>query len=757
MPGKAREGNGSPTAAELRLDELFGQSKPWAGRRDWQPERLDVHADLHDPDQEIRASHLAQRLIDPPDEGGWRLFSRGGAQPPVIRIEDAVITGALDLRAGDLPFLLEFVRCRFDEPPDLRQAHIAGMVFHSCRLPGMRARNLTTANDVVVTTCTSTATITLTDAELGGSLELKDSELSSTEAEALHAERLSVKGALLAVRIRVSGELRIPGADIGGNLNLAGAELHNPDGTALNANGIRVNGSLRAGVDPNRGGTLTASGLIYLPSATVAGDVRMRGATLDPGNPRSHRDGSTYDDPVTTLILDRADVAGDVRLDEDFRSTGTIRMVSAKVGGDLRMAGADIDLSATSAPNAVERPPRAMHLDGLHVGGNLEASGLTLRGQLRMIDATVSGSFQLNNSLLVGPRTDTVQANRIQVGSNFACRTAEIIGSLQLQGAKIGANLDLRSVTLSKPAWHPHRRTYKSSLDVRASHIGRDLVCAEGSRAFSSEGELQLRRAVIGRQVNLYGCSLGEDNVINAINAFGLSTQEFVMRPAEPPRGRVLLRQARCELLDDNATLWAASGGVDVEDFTYDNFAEPVEPTDQTRVRERLEWLRTTSASSYQPGPYDQLATVFRENGNEEHAVTVLIEKQRRRYQAIAATSGRLLGLPVHLWSLLQRVTVNYGYRPMRALLWLVLFAAAGTAWFGSRKPLDPINAEDNPVWNPFLYTVDQLVPIVNLGHDVMWQAKGHSQWITVVLIAVGWILATTVAAGISRALRRER
>ncbi len=92
----------------------------------------------------------------------------------------------------------------------------------------------------------------------------------------------------------------------------------------------------------------------------------------------------------------------------------------------------------------------------------------------------------------------------------------------------------------------------------------------------------------------------------------------------------------------------------------------------------------------------------------------------------------------------------------MRALAWLLLFGVAGSVWFLGH-PLTPINAEDNPVWNPVLYTVDQLVPIINLGHDVMWQAKDESQWITVGLIAVGWILATTVAAGLTRALRRER
>jgi hypothetical protein len=54
------------------------------------------------------------------------------------------------------------------------------------------------------------------------------------------------------------------------------------------------------------------------------------------------------------------------------------------------------------------------------------------------------------------------------------------------------------------------------------------------------------------------------------------------------------------------------------------------------------------------------------------------------------------------------------------------------------------------------LYTLDLLVPIVDFGHKNRWQISGPSQWISVLLIAAGWILATTVAAGVTRMLRRN-
>jgi hypothetical protein len=50
---------------------------------------------------------------------------------------------------------------------------------------------------------------------------------------------------------------------------------------------------------------------------------------------------------------------------------------------------------------------------------------------------------------------------------------------------------------------------------------------------------------------------------------------------------------------------------------------------------------------------------------------------------------------------------------------------------------------------------MDLLLPIIDLGQDNMWRMVGPSQWIADVLIAAGWILATTVAAGATRLLKR--
>jgi hypothetical protein len=283
-------------------------------------------------------------------------------------------------------------------------------------------------------------------------------------------------------------------------------------------------------------------------------------------------------------------------------------------------------------------------------------------------------------------------------------------------------------------------------------------------------------RATIGRQLTFAGAELGLDGQgHSALNAFGAQTQELALTLARPPHGRITLRQMRCASLGDNEALWQATGGVDLDSFRYDSLTVAIDLADDAAVVRRLQWLRAAEGDIYRPGPYDQLAAMLRSVGNEEHADTVMIEKQRRRYVALAR-GFRVLGPFVACWSWLQRSMVGYGYRPSRALGWLFLLLVIGTLWFWlypahcvpvtgaggdpatfANYRFCPItNQDDHLVWNPFLFTLDLLIPIVDFGNKSRWALTGASQWFSAGLIAAGWILATTVAAGVTRMLRRQ-
>ena len=96
-------------------------------------------------------------------------------------------------------------------------------------------------------------------------------------------------------------------------------------------------------------------------------------------------------------------------------------------------------------------------------------------------------------------------------------------------------------------------------------------------------------------------------------------------------------------------------------------------------------------------------------------------------------------------WSRLQDLTVGYGYQPWRAALWLALLLAVGSIVFHISPPaaLQPSAA---PHFNPVIYTLDLLLPVVNLG-KYAFNPAGAEQWFSYALIAAGWLFATTIAA----------
>jgi hypothetical protein len=162
-------------------------------------------------------------------------------------------------------------------------------------------------------------------------------------------------------------------------------------------------------------------------------------------------------------------------------------------------------------------------------------------------------------------------------------------------------------------------------------------------------------------------------------------------------------------------------------------------------VGRRLDWLRR-SPDGYAPQPYEQLAEVYRTNGQDVEARRVLLEKHRRR-RATLRWPGRLAG---HLLDGL----VGYGYRTWLAGLWLIGCWALGAAAFAGWPPTarDPADAPDR---NPALYALDLLLPIIDLGHDSAWRPVGATQYVAAALVVMGWVLTTAVVASLSRLVNR--
>ena len=671
---------------------------------------------------------------------------------PALRLRRANVTGALRLTGAKIEVPVELRGCVFAHVPDLRMAEFAGLALTGSRVPGLRAGNIRVAADLLLDDgFISHGPVHLTDAQIGGSLRLSAGRLRGAGGRALIADRIVVEGACYARRLHTDGEVRLPGARITGNLDLGGADLSSPTGDAFDATGVTVGGSFLAGRH-NAGPDIAfaAAGRVLIAGARVGGDLVFSGAMLrrdvtapDPGfAPDESRmpviPGGIVDGSAC-LVADRINVEGNLELDDGLRTDGTVRLPNAVVGGYLRLSGARLSAPPGSADHGI-----ALLGDGMDVSGDLEArdngrGALACGGQMRLVDAHVRGSASLSGVDLELPGGYALLGDRLRIGGELYLRGARCAGSIRLPDAEIGATLDCTGAKLESPR---RRRdgTARPSLDARSASVGKDMVCSDG---FSAAGGVRIRRMAALKSVQFVGAVLGstDSDPRYALNAYGLTTPELVLRLTDPPAGRVRLAQADVGAFADSAPLWEAVGGLDLDGFDYQKMSD----TRVIDVRTRLRWLEKVMPD-YAPGPYEQLAAAYRRAGDEELSEQVLMARQRRRY-----SESNLLG---RVWGVLQGWTVGFGYRPWLAVCWLVLFAVLGGAWFAVHEP-PPVDDGQNPVFNPWLFAADTLLPIVNLGQDGYWRLEGASQWISSGLVAVGWILATTAAAGAARILKR--
>jgi hypothetical protein len=128
-------------------------------------------------------------------------------------------------------------------------------------------------------------------------------------------------------------------------------------------------------------------------------------------------------------------------------------------------------------------------------------------------------------------------------------------------------------------------------------------------------------------------------------------------------------------------------------------------------------------------------------------ARTVLLAKQRSRRDQLSPAA--------RAWGYLQDAAVGYGYRPVRALMWLLSLVAITAVYFiaypppGSRRP-------DHADFQPVIYAFHVVVPVLNIGQPDPYAGTTTAQWIIWTAQLAGWTLATAVVAGITRVLARN-
>ncbi|MFF7471540.1 oxidoreductase [Streptomyces sp. NPDC008092] len=387
----------------------------------------------------------------------------------------------------------------------------------------------------------------------------------------------------------------------------------------------------------------------------------------------------------------------------------------------------------------------------LHTEGDLHLPRCRFLGGVRLTDAHIGTDLLLNQAVVYRDRSGrSIAADGMTVGQDLQAELLETHGELSLRSAKVGVSLSLRGARLRNPdgrfALNAPQLTVGRTLYLTPAGVGgpwqSGTTPARGTRIqrFESQGGIRLDDGRFGDAVDLERARLAltDDQELSLRR---VQAPELRFLGEEPQRGRVVLSGARVVNLVDRATSWPGPGRLHMGGFGYENLV-PQGPFPLTR---RLDWVAAATAE-YNPEPYERLATVLRAAGEDEDAREVLLAKQRRRRETLPPAAK--------LWGFAQDLTVAYGYRPGRAAVWMAVLWAAGTLAF-AHAPHPPMNSGGHPAWDPALFVLDLLLPVIDLGQVGQWRLTGGWQWAAAVMILLGWILATTVAAGATRLLRR--
>jgi len=482
-----------------------------------------------------------------------------------------------------------------------------------------------------------------------------------------------------------------------------------------------------------------SSRTVNLTGAHFHRDVRLRGAHL------GHGDGQE-----AALAADHLAVDGSVTCDGGFEAAGTVTMAAARVNGAVRLDGAKI---TADGPQKV-----AFYGDGMTVGHEFSAAGLSAEGEVRLVDVSIASTLELRGARLTNASGVALRLDRAEISSSLYCDNGfTSVGDIAAIGTHVKGSVYLNRAELGRPGPSPssgseERQETGIALRLVRAKIDGDLGCWE---SFVVHGTVDLSRLSVAGEFNLVTTDL-----MGYPTAADLTSGRFATLAisGEPPAGLLDFTKAKTDFFKDGPA-HRERGGIILDGFEYNS----IQMTHVT-VEQRKQWLlRAMKASQQKPGgdsdgylpqPYDQLAEAYRRAGNDYDARRIQLAKYRQRNHATHWDRWYL-----KLWNVVQDIAIGYGYAPTRALIWLLGVYVFGVLLFRyGARPISITNAHPGfTLNNSAAYTLDLLLPASSLSERQIWQSSnGIGEVAAAGFVVCGWVLTATVFAAAARVLQRN-
>ncbi|MDQ1049937.1 membrane-associated oxidoreductase [Streptomyces sp. V4I2] len=421
-----------------------------------------------------------------------------------------------------------------------------------------------------------------------------------------------------------------------------------------------------------------------------------------------------------------------------------LKLAGARITGLLNLQYGTIDQAVRLSHCSFQDAPvlygarlRQLNLSGsvlpgltaatLHVEGVLRLTDCRLRGPVRLGGAQISGALFMDRAQITAPDSaePALQLNHVTIGDDLWAPGLQVEGEFRLNGGSVAGSVNLTDARLSRPG--------EVALDAQILGVEGDLHL----RRVHTAGWIGLRGARVGGRLDLSYARLSNPGDA-ALRAGSCTIGELWLRRSPPMEGFLNLRRAQIDVLFLEPE--AVPDRVLLNGLVYTTL------TPHESAERRLPML-SREGEGYLPHTYEQLTAAYLRVG-DDHAARVVQLAKLRRHRRTLPWYGRV-------WGHLQEATVGYGFRPLLAGVWLLSLLAIGSVAYALHHPR-PLKPSEAPDFNPLFYTLDLLLPVISFGQEGAFAPEGGYQTLSYALVIAGWILATTVFAGVTRTVSRQ-
>jgi len=711
-----------------------------------------------------------------------------------LQVRGAKISGQLNLEFVKFESLLYFTKSVFTEKIILRGAKVEEVKFDGSHVFGIDADLIEVRGSLYLQHgFHSKGEVSIAEATIGGDFSCYKGHLSNTNKKgyALQAHNIKVKSHVFLKDFMAEGTVSLYGATIGGLLDCIKGHFsnqENKEGHALNACNIEVKSNVFLSND------FKAEGRVSLSGSSIGGQLDCSQGHF------SNKQGYA-------LWADNIEVISNVFLRNGFNAKGRVSLFGASIGGKLDCSqGHFSNKEKTNKEKEEEEDALFAHCievkSHVFLGDNFKAEG-----RVNLYGASIGGQLDCSNGHFSNPEKDALFAENVEIKADvLLSNDFKAEGRVSLSGAIIGGQLNCIKGHFSNPE--------KNALDAQNIEVKTNIILSKG---FKAEGEVDLTAANIKGNLDCTNGNFYNDEG-NVLSAEGINVDGDILLDEATFKGKIYLVSARVDdtlsmlqiqesqqikldlqfariaRLKDDEHSWPQQNNLNLDGFIYQKFgADDNIPKDS---KTRYKWLRLQP--DFFPQTYEQLAEVFKKEGEPDAAREILIRKNR--------DIKRKLNCLGKFWNCILDVTIVYGYQPAKALIWSSIFILAGFYLFSlgyencaelisnnkclfspSSRILPYIKDEktnnnkkidiDYPEFNSFWYSLDTFVPIVDLHQQTYWlpnpKKSGKAplklfnvkifdisisgsflRWYLWFHIIFGWILTSLWVAGFSGLVR---